>query len=293
MTDAGSKTVKVSVVCAWYNRSKHLRSTIDSLLNQSLEEIEIIIINDGSSDPAVSEILRSYSDKKIKIVNQENIGFVRSLIKGIELSSGDYIAIQGAGDQSDPERLKEQCEFLEQYTDVAAVGVGYSAMSESGFYIRYTSPQAIVTKESLRKSVPFTHGTIMYRKNALLKVGGYDQRFKYCSDWELYHRLIDSFKICSINKPLYQRVEFDDGFSFDPRKKFIQYEYSKKARNLHGHEIGFRKYRILVYLLITLSMAFKAFGARRYRRGFEWTLQVFNILSGRVFKYVDNELFWM
>lgn len=284
--------MKVSVVCAWYNRSSYLRDTIDSLLAQNFDAYEIIIINDGSTDKDVKVVLDQYNDNRIRAYHQCNNGFVSSIIRGIDLAKGEYIAIQGAGDISAPERLFEQYSYLVAKPHVAAVGTGYYTRADGSVGGRYVEPEALVNCDTLMKSVPSTHGTMMYRKSALLDVGGYDSRFKYCSDWNLYFRLIKKYAIESINKPLYTKIEFDDGFSFDPDKKFTQYEFSKKARGLHGKESGLRKSRLLTYLLLTIKMVYLSFISRRYKRAGKWLLQIPVILTGKLQRKVDESTFW-
>ena len=284
--------MKVSVVCAWFNRSVCLRDTIDSLLAQKFDDYEIIIINDGSTDKNVKIILDQYNDDRLRIYHQSNQGLVSTLIRGTGLAEGKYIAIQGAGDISAPERLLEQYSYLEANTGVAAVGTGYYTRADGAVDGHYVEPEALVDQDTLIKNVPSTHGTIMYRKSALFDVGGYDSRFKYCSDWNLYFRLIKKYSIESINKPLYTKIEFDDGFSFDPDKKFTQYEFSKKARGLHGKESGLRKSRLLTYLLLTIKMAYLSFISRRYKRAGKWLLQIPGILTGKLQRKVDESTFW-
>ena len=89
--------VKVSIIVPCYNTSKYLKSCLDSLINQTLKDIEIILINDGSTDNS-NEIITSYNDKRIKYVNKENEGIGKSRNKGIELAKGEYLSFIDSDD---------------------------------------------------------------------------------------------------------------------------------------------------------------------------------------------------
>src|SRR5699024_10133371 len=154
------KTPKVSVDCAWYNRADYIRVTVDSLLNQDFDDYEIIIANDGSSDSRVKEILDSYDDANLKVIDNENEGFTKTLERLVEEARAPYVAIQGAGDISYPNRLSAQYRYMKDNKNVGAVGSGFDVDLEGGGNLRYSEPKDIKTEEQLKKSVPFTHGTI-------------------------------------------------------------------------------------------------------------------------------------
>lgn len=283
---------KVSLVCAWYNRASYIRATLDSLLDQDFDDYEIIIINDGSSDPRVKEILDTYADSRLKIIHQENLGFVATISKAIQLSSGEFIAIQGSGDISYRERLSTQYDYLLKFPDVGVVGTGYAVTSQSSSLLKYKNPSAKIGIEDLRKGVPFTHGTAMYRRCIYQQAGGYDLRFKYCSDWELYFRISKISKIARIDKVLYRKIEFDDGFSFDPEKKLIQYEYSLKARNGAQSLRLLKGSRRLIYTVISINECISSMRKRRFKRAFQWLKKIPLSVLGVEFKSIDSELFW-
>lgn len=283
---------KVSVVCAWYNRADYIEATLNSLLDQDFDSYEIIIVNDGSPDPRVKRILDAYKDPRLKVFHQKNSGFVSALSKAIELSCGEFIAIQGAGDISYRERIGKQYDYLIRNPKVGALGAGYAVSSQSSSLLRYRKPLAKREAKELSRGVPFTHGTVMYRRTIYQLAGGYDPRFKYCSDWELYFRILKISKIEGIDKILYKKIEFDDGFSFDPQKKLIQYEYSLKARG-GAQSLRFLKgSRRFTYVVISISQCIKSIRSKRFKRSIEWLKKIPLSLSGRELKSVDSELFW-
>ena len=116
--------IKVSVICAWYNRPAFITDTIDSLLAQDHDDFEVIIVNDGSTNPAVRETLENYDDPRLRIFHRDNTGFVKTMRFAIEQSRGKFIAVQGAGDVSYPERLRVQSALLEERPELAGTGCG-------------------------------------------------------------------------------------------------------------------------------------------------------------------------
>ena len=103
---------KISVIMPVYNMEKFLAKAIDSILNQTINNFEFIIINDGSTDNSLN-ILKSYNDKRIKIINNsKNLGIAKSLNKGKEVAVGEYIARQDADDISEPDRFFHQLDYL-------------------------------------------------------------------------------------------------------------------------------------------------------------------------------------
>jgi glycosyltransferase involved in cell wall biosynthesis len=123
---------KVSVVMSVYNGEKYLCEAIDSILNQTFENFEFLIVNDGSTDRTL-EILQSYRDPRIKVINNErNIGLTASLNKGLKIAKGEYVARMDADDVSFPHRLEQQKAFLDRNPRVAMVGSWAEVIDESG-----------------------------------------------------------------------------------------------------------------------------------------------------------------
>lgn len=106
---------KVSVVMSVCNSEPFIRDAIKSILGQTFQDFEFIIINDGSTDGSL-QIIQSYGDSRIRITSQENLGLTKSLNKGIGIARGEYIARQDADDISEPSRLEKQVAVLEEKT---------------------------------------------------------------------------------------------------------------------------------------------------------------------------------
>ncbi|NGP46765.1 glycosyltransferase family 2 protein [Bacillaceae bacterium SIJ1] len=134
---------KVTVLMPVYNGAKYLSEAIESILNQTYKEFDLLIINDGSTDNS-EEIINRFSDDRIKyIANDKNIGLIRTLNKGICLVRSEYIARMDADDISLPMRLEKQIKFMDEHQDIAVSGTSVLVFNEKG-----TIGKSIVSKDS-------------------------------------------------------------------------------------------------------------------------------------------------
>ena len=196
---------KVSVVMSVYNGEKHLRPAIDGILRQTFTDFEFIIINDGSSD-GTDKILRSYKDKRIRIINQPNHGLVYSLNKGVRLARGRYIARQDADDISLPNRFKEEVALLNKNDHLGLVGTFFTYIDEDtedpGLTICMPTKD-IDVKRAFYITNPIGHGTAMYRKSVFSKTGYYTNAYGPTEDFELWRRIAEDWELCIIPKSMY------------------------------------------------------------------------------------------
>jgi glycosyltransferase involved in cell wall biosynthesis len=196
---------RISVIMSVYNSEAYLAEAVNSILQQTYEDFEFIIINDGSSDHS-NEILAAYHDSRIRYVEQANIGLTRSLNKGIAMAQGEYIARMDADDRSMPERFANEVAFLEQHQDHALVGTVHDILNAQGAVIRTVRP--LLHHEALQRILPrrnqFAHGSVMFRKQMIQAVGGYRRKFWYCQDYDLYLRLVNRYKLANLSEVGYQ-----------------------------------------------------------------------------------------
>ena len=182
---------RVSVVTSVYNGETYLEECIDSILNQTFQDFEYIILDNGSTD-RTPEILAQYTDPRIRIIHQENLGISGSLNKGINISNSDLIARLDADDYSFPQRLEQQISFMEQNPEIVFCGSRFKELVGDKYFPQRV--KFIEKDDDIRKIVscfnPFPHSTIMIRKNAFTKSGGYDLKFKYGQDYELWVRML-------------------------------------------------------------------------------------------------------
>lgn len=194
---------KVTVLMPVYNGEKYLRSAIESILDQDLKDFEFIIINDGSTDRSL-EIIRSYTDPRIRLVqNEKNIGLVNTLNKGIELALGEYIVRMDCDDLSMKNRLSAQVSFMDNNKTIGVSG--------SYYYLLLDGKKALTDfplKEEEMKcfmifNCPIAHPTAIIR-NSLLKEENlrYRPEYAHSEDFDLWSRISEKYELANISEVL-------------------------------------------------------------------------------------------
>ena len=196
----------VTVLMPVYNAEKYLAEAINSILNQTFTNYELLIINDGSTDKS-EEIILKYSDKRIRYIkNDKNIRLVATLNKGIELAKGKYIARMDADDISFPTRLEKQITLLENNEDIGVCGSFLYVFGENiRNYIAKKPLTDIGIKSALLVQNPLGHPNVTIRKSILIKHHiRYDERFYRMEDWGLWITLMNKCKYANIPEILLQ-----------------------------------------------------------------------------------------
>ncbi|NRT73686.1 glycosyltransferase [Clostridium beijerinckii] len=189
--------VKISVVMPVYNSEKYLKESIESILNQTYENFEFIIINDGSNDDSL-RIISEYSkvDSRIRVISRENRGIVKTLNEGITLSKGEYIARMDADDISNPKRFEVQVEFMEKNKDYGVastfINIFGNAYDEriNNEIENCHNKENIQMMDLLCSQFVICHPTVIVRKQVFDLYGLYNEEYKYCEDLELWLRLL-------------------------------------------------------------------------------------------------------
>lgn len=222
---------KVSVIMSCYNGEKFLRESIDSILGQSFFDYEFIIVDDGSTDLS-GQILEDYASKDSRIVlirNSARMGLTHSLRVAISKSRGEYIARQDADDLSCNTRLMQQISLLNKNSDLILVGTGHLVIDGDGNDL-YT-PVTIQNNRDINKLLNhgnvFAHGSVMFRRDAYERAGGYDERFRCAQDYELWLRMRHLGQLQILNAKLYKWRLIDTSVS--ARKKELQVAYTLLA----------------------------------------------------------------
>lgn len=188
-----------------YNAEKYIEEAIESVLNQTYNNFEFIIINDGSKDNSLKIIEKFLSkDDRIILIDRENKGLVASLNEGILKSKGNFIARMDADDICLPNRFEEQLNFMKKNPDVGVCGSWIKLFGEdfkSKVWKIPSNDQRL--KAELLFSSCFAHPSVMIRKNVLLDNDFlYDESYIHAEDFELWIRLSDVTNFANINKVL-------------------------------------------------------------------------------------------
>lgn len=228
---------KVSVVTAVYNAEKFLPECLDSILNQTFEDFEFILVDDCSSDSS-PEILREYAkkDQRIRLIfNEENSLPAATRNRALDVSQGEYIAIMDCDDLSMPTRFEKQVEYLDQHKDVALVGSFVDLIDESGTFLKAskppTHPDEIASK--LPKTNCFTHSSVMYRKTEGIR---YRNKLKYSHDYDLYLQfLARGLGLANIEEVLTKHRVAQTGIG--ETKTIKQFLFAEKARKFYEEKL--------------------------------------------------------
>jgi glycosyltransferase involved in cell wall biosynthesis len=190
-----SNQPRISVVMAVYNAGPMLRPAVESILGQTLSDLELIIVNDGSTDGSGRTLAElAQQDGRITIVEQVNAGLSQALNVGIAASSADVVALMDSDDRSHPDRLRLQIEMLDRDPGLAAIGCGIRIVDVEG-QVRRLDP----IERWDRRSVEPHHSrfglagpTMMLRRSSLREVEGYRSALTYANDYDLIVRCIDA-----------------------------------------------------------------------------------------------------
>jgi glycosyltransferase involved in cell wall biosynthesis len=198
--------MKVSVIMPVYNGEKYIRDAILSLVDQSLKSIEIIIVDDHSSD-RTPEIINIFArqESRIKVFrNSYTSGICYSLNKAISYASCELIARMDADDISHPYRLEKQLAFFYSYPETVLVGSNIELIDPNGKKIGQRSyPKThIEILKALKDYPPFCHPSVMLRKSAVLKVGGYREKYRDAEDYDLWLRLSKAGNMANLQENL-------------------------------------------------------------------------------------------
>lgn len=201
---------KISVIMSVHNGQKFLEQSVESIINQTFNSWEFVIIDDCSTDNTLL-ILQNFSKshpKKIRVYrNDINLGLAASLNKSIELAKGNYLARMDADDISKPNRFQKELHYLESNPDIAVVSSAEEYIDEFGkvFGRRFpvTDLQKIRKKIIQGKNV-IVHPAVMMRKSAFVACGGYNDKLRFgFQDSHLWNKFIRrGFQLAIIPEPL-------------------------------------------------------------------------------------------
>lgn len=189
-----SDSVNISIIMGVHNPRSHRRffQAVESILLQSRTDWELLLYDDGSTSPSARLIRRAArKDKRIQYWRgDENRGLAHALNVCIRQAKGRYIARMDDDDLSKPDRLEKQAAFLDTHPSIQWVGSNVELEDEKGIWGFQKMPEKPQTKDFLFNS-PYIHPTVMFRRDVLLRHGGYDEspRLNLCEDYELFMRL--------------------------------------------------------------------------------------------------------
>lgn len=205
------KKPSVSVVMPAYNAAQFIRPAVDSILAQTYEDFELIILNDGSTDKTQS-IIEAYSDPRIRLINKENSGVASTLNLGLKEARGEFIWRHDADDISLPQKLEKEMAFLDAHPEFVLCATQVAFMSERGnvAWNKRQPKDSWLGSETYREVLfedfspysPVTHGTTLFRRSILENTGGYREAFITSEDIDMWLRFLEHGRLAVLNECL-------------------------------------------------------------------------------------------
>lgn len=234
---------RVSVLMSVHNDAPTLQEAVASIRAQAFTDWELILVNDGSTDGSW-DLLQTLAaeEPRIVLITQAQQGLTAALNRALSIARGDYIARQDADDRSSSERLIRQVQLMDAHPEMVLVGTAYQNIDEDG------SPLSISTVPSTDRALrvalnarnPLPHGSLLIRKSALDRAGGYRAPFLAAQDYDLLLRLAEIGTLHAIPEPLYiLRLRRNSiGVSREKRQAYFAAKAldAAKARQLTGSD---------------------------------------------------------
>lgn len=201
-----SEYLKVSTIITVYNGKEFVQRAVLSLLSQSLKSLEVLVVNDGSTD-GTADVLRSIRDPRVRVINSGRIGRAPALKLACEKARGQYIANLDADDICYPERLEKQAAFLDGHPDYAWVGCSEEQDDDRrGEHHQRVYPltDAEIRRQSA-KCIPYCHSAVMFRKSLIDEGINYDPSQPYLIDFEFFLRVAARTKVANLPDVLVKR----------------------------------------------------------------------------------------
>lgn len=230
----------LSVIMGVYNNAPFLREAIESILNQTFSDFEFIIVDDGSTDESPF-ILKEYAEKdgRIKLLRQENVGLTRSLNAALAHAQGPYIARMDGDDVALLDRFELQIAFMECHPECVCSGTNVLVVDDMGdpiFYSRQPLLHQHIEKQLLMgRGSAIYHPTAIIRREAMKKIGWYNDIYRIGQDLDLFLRLSDFGQLLNLErvtlkfrKHYYSSTTFVEGRQSINRRKKIVLEASKR-----------------------------------------------------------------
>jgi len=222
----------VSVVLPVYNGARYLPAAIASILDQTHRDLELIVIDDGSTDTSRS-VAEGYAarDARVRVVSRGNRGLVATLNEGLELARAEFVARMDADDIAEPLRFERQVAYLEAHANCVALGTRVLLIDPDGDalmeMIDHREHAAIDQAHLAGGASQICHPSVMMRRSAVARVGGYRERYNTAEDLDLFLRLAEVGELANLAEPLLRYRQHLGSIGYE--KAVLQWETAHAA----------------------------------------------------------------
>ena len=231
------KRPAISVLMPAYNAEKYIGKAIESVLQQTYTDFELVIVNDGSTD-GTEKVISTFTDKRIVLINQPNRGVGAALNTGLQHAKAAYIARFDADDLCHPQRLEKQIRFLQQNPEYILVGSDADYILENDDFLFHFRCIAHTHEEIMQKLYfycPFVHPSVMYKKESICNAGGYPTDAHNFEDYLLWTAIANSGKLCNLPEPLIQYRLNPNSVTIDEKWRGKRFRSLKRAAVKRGY----------------------------------------------------------
>lgn len=216
----------VSVIIPAYNSEKYIVGAISSILAQTYKNLEIIIVDDGSTDSTARVVKDKINAKRYplsaKYIHQKNGGPSAARNRGIRESKGEYIAFLDSDDIWLPEKIERQVNYCIDNSQCGLIYTGYDTCDENGIIVSKFIKKEVSKKEILKnlylKNVISTASTVMVRRECFDRVGYFDEALKVAEDWDMWIRILNLYDFYYINESLARYTIRKESQSYNGQK---------------------------------------------------------------------------
>jgi glycosyltransferase involved in cell wall biosynthesis len=190
-----------------YNTDRYVGEAIQSILDQELEDFELIVIDDGSTDRSLRSVLEyARTDRRIRVISRENRGITASRNEALAMARGQYLAIMDSDDISLPGRLSRQAKYLDEHPECILACCRMQMIDPDGDPIRTINLESTHEEiDAINMGSPgfFIPVSMMVRRDALVEIGGFSEKFALAEDRDMCLRLAERGRLASIPEVLY------------------------------------------------------------------------------------------
>lgn len=231
-----------SIIIPCYNTAAYLPHAIKSALDQTYSPIEIVVIDDGSTDDTAS-IVAQYKNSAIKYVYQSNKGLSAARNTGIRMATGEYIALLDADDLWERDKLHKQIELLKKYPSCGMVFTDYSTFNTEGVLSRTRNADrhdGSVSYEQLLSRLNFIYCTVVIRCEVFEQCGYFDESLRSIEDYDMWLRIAQQFEIRGIRESLACIRIHNSSMTCNVH---VMLEYERKVIDKHRNSFTWTAYR--------------------------------------------------
>jgi len=239
MNVESKRAPRVSVIVTAYNEKEYIEGAVQSVLAQTCDNLEVVVVDDGSTDGTKDVLRRRFEDGRLRVFSLERRGRVKALNYGLKVANGAFIAVLDADDRCRPTRIETQADYLSYHEEVGVVGSYYfrkDSVREEEYVRRYPLSDGSIRRE-MAKYIPISHSCAMYRTRAVVEAGGYDEELTDHEDLDLWIRIAQNWKLANVPEPLVVRHIRNDSY--------WHRNFGAHARNVHLAKLNAKAVRDL------------------------------------------------